>query len=102
MSFAGDELDENQITAMDLPIEFKVNKIFNFNMRRCLYKSLIHEITIIISHHYDADHIFSSPFHHLRSLESEIHDRKYYRRTNDLSPGLTWFRLVYGGLSFEL
>lgn len=26
MSFAGDELDESQITAMDLPLEFKVNK----------------------------------------------------------------------------
>jgi hypothetical protein len=29
MSFASDELDESQITAMDLPLEFKVNK-FNF------------------------------------------------------------------------
>lgn len=27
MSFASDELDESQITAMDLPIEFKVNKL---------------------------------------------------------------------------
>lgn len=27
MSLANDELDESQITAMDLPIEFKVTKI---------------------------------------------------------------------------
>lgn len=27
MSLASDELDESQITAMDLPIEFKVNSI---------------------------------------------------------------------------
>lgn len=28
MSLASDELDESQITAMDLPLEFKVNWIF--------------------------------------------------------------------------
>lgn len=32
MSLANDELDESQITAMDLPLEFKVsNEACNFN-----------------------------------------------------------------------
>lgn len=44
MSFAGDELDESQITAMDLPLEFKVNIQF-------LVGPMIHKITIIICHH---------------------------------------------------
>jgi hypothetical protein len=57
MSYAGDELDESQLTAMDLPLEFKVNKysIFIVCVRR-LYGPLIHEITIIICHHHIADH----------------------------------------------
>lgn len=33
MSLASDELDESQITAMDLPLEFKVNfLIFHINL----------------------------------------------------------------------
>jgi hypothetical protein len=47
MSLASDELDESQITAMDLPLEFKVNMILShlaFAQNSLIFGSVAHEI----------------------------------------------------------